>query len=139
GGRAPAVGRGARRARLLATVHGIEESEEQGAALALRLSGARVAGVSQASADGLRRHRLAPPVVVVPGGVDIAELERAARLAPASAIPDRRPLVTCLARHFPVKGVDVLVEAFPRVLEQVPGAGLLLVGGGPDHDALIAR
>jgi peptidoglycan/xylan/chitin deacetylase (PgdA/CDA1 family) len=134
-----AVALSAPRTPLLATVHGIEESEEHGAALALRLSRARVAAVSQASADGLRRHRMAPPVVVVPGGVDIADLQRAACIAPATAIPDRRPLVTCLARHFPVKGVDVLVEAFPRVLELVPGAGLLLVGGGPDHDALIAR
>ena len=127
------------RTPLLATVHGIEESEELGAALALRASRARVAAVSQASADGLQRHRLAPKVVIVPGGVDIEELERAARTAPATPIPDRRPLVTCLARHFPVKGVDVLVEAFPRVLESVPGAGLLLVGGGPEHETLIAR
>lgn len=134
-----AVALAAPRTPLLATVHGIEESEEHGAALALRLSRARVAAVSEASADGLRRHRLAPKVVIVPGGVDIEELERAARGTPATPIPDRRPLVTCLARHFPVKGVDVLVEAFPRVLESVPGAGLLLVGGGPDHDALIAR
>ena len=127
------------RTPLLATVHGIEESEELGAALALRASRARVAAVSQASADGLQRHRLAPKVVIVPGGVDIEELERAARTAPATPIPDRRPLITCLARHFPVKGVDVLVEAFPRVLASVPGAGLLLVGGGPDHETLIAR
>ena len=127
------------RTPLLATVHGIEESEELGAALALRASRARVAAVSQASADGLQRHRLAPKVVIVPGGVDIEELERAARTAPATPIPDRRPLVACLARHFPVKGVDVLVEAFPRVLESVPGAGLILVGGGPNHETLIAR
>jgi glycosyltransferase involved in cell wall biosynthesis len=127
------------RTPLLATVHGIEESEELGAALALRASRARVAAVSQASADGLQRHWLAPKVVIVPGGVDIDELERASRTATATPIPDRRPLVTCLARHFPVKGVDVLVEAFPRVLESVPGAGLLLVGGGPEHETLIAR
>ena len=127
------------RTPLLATVHGIEESEELGAALALRISRARVAAVSQASADGLQRHRLAPRVVIVPGGVDIDEFERTARMAPATPIPVRRPLVTCLARHFPVKGVDVLVEAFPRVLESLPGAGLLLVGGGPDHETLIAR
>lgn len=127
------------RTPLLATLHGIEESDELGAALALRASRARVAAVSQASADGIQRHRLAPQVVIVPGGVDVEELERAARTEPATAIPDNRPLVTCLARHFPVKGVDVLVEAFPRVLESVAGAGLLLVGGGPDHETLIAR
>jgi glycosyltransferase involved in cell wall biosynthesis len=134
-----AVALAAPRMPLLATVHGVEESEELGAALALRFTRARVAVVSQASADGLQRHRLAPQVVIVPGGVDIEELERAARTAPATSIPDRRPLVTCLARHFPVKGVDVLVDAFPHVLASIPGAGLLLVGGGPDHETLIAR
>ena len=134
-----AVALAAPRTPLLATVHGIEESEELAAALALRASRARVAAVSQASADGLQRHWLAPRVVIVPGGVDADELERAARIAPATPIPDRRPLVACLARHFRVKGVDVLVEAFPRVLESIPRAGLLLVGGGPDHDLLIAR
>jgi glycosyltransferase involved in cell wall biosynthesis/peptidoglycan/xylan/chitin deacetylase (PgdA/CDA1 family) len=134
-----AIALAAPRMPLLATVHGIEESEELGAALALRFSRARVAAVSQASADGLERHRFAPEVVIVPGGVDIADLERASRAPSATPIPSRRPLVACLARHFPVKGVDVLVEAFPRVLEAVPEAGLLLVGGGPDHDALIAR
>ena len=75
----------------------------------------------------------------MPPGVDIEALERAALEAPATAIPDRRPRVVCVARHFPVKGVDVLVEAFPQVLEAVPGAGLVLVGGGPDSDELIAR
>ena len=53
--------------------------------------------------------------------------------APATALPDRRPRVVCVARHFPVKGVDVLVEAFPQVLAAVPGAGLVLVGGGAGH------
>jgi glycosyltransferase involved in cell wall biosynthesis len=127
------------RTPLLATVHGIEESDERGAALILRASRARVVAVSQASAEGVRRHWLAPPVVVVPGGVDVDELARASRGTAATPIPDRRPLVVCLARHFPVKGVDILVEAFPHVLASVPEAGLLLVGGGPDHDALKAR
>jgi glycosyltransferase involved in cell wall biosynthesis/peptidoglycan/xylan/chitin deacetylase (PgdA/CDA1 family) len=123
----------------LTTVHGIEESEERTAALLLRAGRARVTAVSAASAEGVRRHRLAPRVEVVPPGVDIAQLERASLEAPATALPDRRPRVVCLARHFPVKGVDVLVEAFPRVLAAVPGAGLVLVGGGPDSDELIAR
>ena len=127
------------RTPLVATVHGIEESNERGAALILRASRARVIAVSRASADGLERHRLAPSVVVIPGGVDIAEIERAALEPPATPIPGRSPLVVCLARHFPEKGVDVLVEAFPDVLAAVPDAGLVLIGGGPDHDALKAR
>ncbi|HET6171099.1 MAG TPA: glycosyltransferase [Gaiellales bacterium] len=124
---------------LVTTVHGIEESEERAAALLLRGSRARVAAVSEASADGVRRHHLAPRVEIVPSGVDVEALERAALEPPATAIPDHRPRVVCLARHFPVKGVDILVEAFPAVLAEVPAAGLVLVGGGPDHEALIAR
>jgi glycosyltransferase involved in cell wall biosynthesis len=124
---------------LLTTVHGIEESEERMAAIVLRLSRARVTAVSDASADGVRRHHFAPRVEIVPPGVDVDALSRAACEPPATPVSDRRPRLVCVARHFPVKGVDVLVEAFPRVLEQFPGAGLLLVGGGPDHAALIAR
>ncbi len=33
----------------------------------------------------------------------------------------------------------MLVEAFPQVLEAVPEAGLVLLGGGPEHETLIAR
>jgi glycosyltransferase involved in cell wall biosynthesis len=127
------------RVPLLSTVHGIEPSEERLAALLLRASRARVTAVSQASADGILRYRLSPPIRVLPPGVDVAELERAGKAAPSSAISPRRPLVVCVARHDPVKGVDVLVEAFPDVLSAIPEAGLQLVGGGEDHARLIAR
>ena len=125
------------RTPLLTTVHGIEPEEEVLAALLLRASRARVTAVSQASADGVLRHHLAPPIVVLPPGVDIAELARAAQGAPATPMPARRPLVTCIARHDRVKGVDVLVDAFARVLESVPQAGLQLVGGGRGLQALM--
>jgi glycosyltransferase involved in cell wall biosynthesis/peptidoglycan/xylan/chitin deacetylase (PgdA/CDA1 family) len=124
---------------ILTTVHGIEESEERMAALLLRLSRAHVTAVSEASAEGVRRHHFAPRVELVPPGVDVDALTRAANQPPATLVSDRRPRVVCVARHFPVKGVDVLIEAFARVLTTIPGAGLVLVGGGPDHAALIAR
>ena len=127
------------RTPLLVTVHGIEESEERRAALVLRAIRARVTAVSDASADGVRRHLLAPEIDLVPPGVDVEALERAALLPPEHSVPDRRPLVVCVGRHFRVKGVDILVEAFPQVLAAQPDAGLLLVGGGPEHEALIAR
>jgi phosphatidylinositol alpha-1,6-mannosyltransferase len=41
------------------------------------------------------------------------------------------PVVVCVSRLVPRKGQDVLVAAWPRVLERHPGARLLLVGGGP--------
>ncbi len=47
-----------------------------------------------------------------------------------------RPVVVCVSRLVPRKGQDVLVRALPRVRQRVPGAALLLVGGGPDADRL---
>lgn len=47
-----------------------------------------------------------------------------------------RPLVVCVSRLVPRKGQDVLVRALPLVQARVPGAALLLVGGGPDAPRL---
>lgn len=41
------------------------------------------------------------------------------------------PLVVCVSRLVARKGQDVLVAAWPRVVSQVDGARLLLVGSGP--------
>ncbi|WP_084956893.1 glycosyltransferase family 4 protein [Thermoactinospora rubra] len=42
-----------------------------------------------------------------------------------------RPVVLCVSRLVPRKGQDQLIRAWPRVLRAVPGAVLVLVGGGP--------
>lgn len=42
-----------------------------------------------------------------------------------------QPLVVCVGRLVARKGQDILVEAWPRVRARVPGAHLLLAGGGP--------
>ena len=47
-----------------------------------------------------------------------------------------RPVVVCVSRLVPRKGQDVLVRALPAVRRRVPGAVLLLVGGGPDATRL---
>ena len=47
-----------------------------------------------------------------------------------------RPVVVCVSRLVPRKGQDVLVRALPEIRRRVPGAALLLVGGGPHHGAL---
>ncbi|CCH28957.1 glycosyltransferase family 4 protein [Saccharothrix espanaensis] len=47
-----------------------------------------------------------------------------------------RPVVVCVSRLVPRKGQDVLVRALPEIRRQVPGAALLLVGGGPYADVL---
>lgn len=41
-----------------------------------------------------------------------------------------RPTVVCVSRLVPRKGQDMLIRALPAIRERVPGAALLLVGGG---------
>ncbi len=47
-----------------------------------------------------------------------------------------RPVVVCVSRLVPRKGQDALVRALPALQRRVPGAALLLVGGGPDRARL---
>ncbi|MGI5202906.1 glycosyltransferase family 4 protein [Spirillospora sp. CA-108201] len=42
-----------------------------------------------------------------------------------------RPVAVCVSRLVPRKGQDALLHAWPRVLESLPDAALLIVGGGP--------
>ncbi|MBB4930831.1 phosphatidylinositol alpha-1,6-mannosyltransferase [Lipingzhangella halophila] len=49
-----------------------------------------------------------------------------------------RPVVVCVSRLVPRKGQDTLVRAWPRVLAEVPGAVLLIVGDGPYRGRLRA-
>jgi glycosyltransferase involved in cell wall biosynthesis len=80
---------------------------------------------------------------VVPNGVDVRALPPASE---QDRLVARRqlelpggPLVVCLGRICRAKGQDLLVEAWPRVLERVPDATLALVGGGPDFDSVRGR
>jgi phosphatidylinositol alpha-1,6-mannosyltransferase len=49
-----------------------------------------------------------------------------------------RPVVVCVSRLVPRKGQDVLIQAMPTVLAEVPEAALLIVGGGRDEQRLRA-
>jgi phosphatidylinositol alpha-1,6-mannosyltransferase len=42
-----------------------------------------------------------------------------------------RPVVVCVSRLVARKGQDTLLRAWPAVIDQVPEAALLIVGGGP--------
>lgn len=58
-----------------------------------------------------------------------------------SAIRERhglagRPVVVCVSRLVRRKGQDTLLAAWPEVIRKVPGAALLIVGGGPRAAAL---
>jgi glycosyltransferase involved in cell wall biosynthesis len=79
---------------------------------------------------------------VVPNGVDLDRYEPATDADRAAARRDLglgdEPLAVLPARIFQQKGQDVLLRAWPRVLEQVPAARLALVGDGPERAALEA-
>jgi glycosyltransferase involved in cell wall biosynthesis len=62
--------------------------------------------------------------------------ERVAEVRREHAIPAGAPVVGAVSRFFPVKGIRYLVDAFPAVLRDRPDARLLLVGQGPEDDAL---
>jgi phosphatidylinositol alpha-1,6-mannosyltransferase len=47
-----------------------------------------------------------------------------------------RPVVVCVSRLVPRKGQDMLIRALPAIRRRVPGAVLLLVGGGPYRSTL---
>ncbi|MFF7734387.1 glycosyltransferase [Streptomyces sp. NPDC007984] len=81
---------------------------------------------------------------IVRNGVDIGHFDSAT--APSRetvrarlGIPASTPLVVCVARLCRQKGQDVLLAAWPRVVDRVPGARLVLVGDGSDRAALAAR
>jgi glycosyltransferase involved in cell wall biosynthesis len=46
-------------------------------------------------------------------------------------LPAHGPLVGCVARLAPVKGVQHLLEAIPRITAAVPGSAVVFVGDGP--------
>ncbi|MFG2330281.1 glycosyltransferase [Streptomyces sp. NPDC048604] len=84
---------------------------------------------------------------VVRNGVDIARF--AAPDADDSLAPDtddalapdlggRAPTVVCVGRLCHQKGQDVLLRAWPAILDRTPGARLVLVGDGPDEQRLRA-
>jgi phosphatidylinositol alpha-1,6-mannosyltransferase len=47
-----------------------------------------------------------------------------------------RPVIVCVSRLVPRKGQDMLIRALPAVRRRVPGAALLIVGGGPYRGTL---
>jgi glycosyltransferase involved in cell wall biosynthesis len=72
-------------------------------------------------------------VEVIPRGRDPARLgsrdpHRRARVRAGLGVVDGTPLLLAVARHEHQKGLDVLIEAMPRVLAHAPGARLVVAG-----------
>ncbi|MEV7421432.1 MULTISPECIES: glycosyltransferase [unclassified Streptomyces] len=92
--------------------------------------------------NGVDVERFAPGAAAGAGrregaGERLADTARArAALAPRAALPPAAPVVVCVGRLCRQKGQDVLLRAWPDVVRQSPQARLVLVGDGPDAEAL---
>lgn len=76
---------------------------------------------------GIPRSRLR----CVLGGIDVAEMEKAADVGLAAyGVDGDEPVVMWVGRLDPVKGLNELVGAFARVVDEMP-AHLVLIGDGP--------
>lgn len=91
------------------------------------------ARLARALGPQARLERLAP-------GVDTSlfrpDPQRRAAVRARLHLQDR-PVVVCVSRLVPRKGQDVLIRALPAIKAAVPGAALLLVGGGPYRADLV--
>src|SRR5262249_20185978 len=77
-------------------------------------------------------------VSVIPNGVDVDGFRPRARnrkLAEQLHL-NGGPVFGFVGSFYHYEGLRLLLEAFPRIRGQIPGAKLLLVGGGPEEQAL---
>ena len=78
-------------------------------------------------------------IVTIYNGMDLAPFdappEREAVLNRLD-LPDDALPVCCVGRLIPLKGLDDVINALPRILEHTPQARLVLVGDGPERDHL---
>ncbi|OLL72952.1 Poly(glycerol-phosphate) alpha-glucosyltransferase [Pseudonocardia sp. Ae168_Ps1] len=141
----PSLRRRAGIGRVVATTHGHEVgwSMLPGARAALRRIGADADVVTTVSRWTRDRFAAAfgPDAALEPLPPPVDTTRFAPDPAARAAVRARyglggAPVVACVSRLVPRKGQDVLVAALPAIRERVPGARLLLVGGGPYRDRL---
>ena len=126
--------------RILASTHGHEVgwSMVPGARQTLRVIGEQTDVVTFVSKYTRKRFSSAfgpnAALEYLPPGVDTDKFrpDPAARahLRHRYGLGDR-PTVLCLSRLVPRKGQDALIVAMRRIREQIPGAVLVIAGGGP--------
>jgi glycosyltransferase involved in cell wall biosynthesis len=106
----------------------------------------RVLAVSAAAARAAVARQSFPPdrVRVLANPVDLQRfhpVDEPSRQALRHALGTTgdEPLVVCVARLFPMKGIERLIDAWSDVIARNPRARLLIVGEGPERAALEQR
>jgi glycosyltransferase involved in cell wall biosynthesis len=139
------AGLGQRRPYVVSTVHSSRIRSDEDRALLRRLTPRidQLIAVSKAIVRKIEDEgRVGAPVTLIYNGVDLqryVDQEACCTLHEEYAIPDGAPIVGVVARLEPEKGHPTLIEAWPRVLERVPNAHLLIVGEGSRREALEAQ
>jgi glycosyltransferase involved in cell wall biosynthesis len=84
------------------------------------------------------RYGISPDRVrIVPEGIDWRSWAEPESVIPGDASRARPPVVLSVARQYPRKNTRRLLEAMPRVREQVPECVCRIVGGGPELPRLL--
>lgn len=98
----------------------------------------RIVAVSgEVKQDLVDRFGITPDrIVVVPTALDVEDIRRHAGV-PSPRLPRdwQRPLVVAVGRLVPLKGFDLLIQAFARLPLPLRG-GLVIVGDGPERERL---
>ncbi len=71
-------------------------------------------------------------IVVIPLGIDAQRWIQLLARAPEET--SRPPIVLCVAKQYPRKGIADLIRAFSLVRKKIPEIRLRLVGGGPEFE-----
>ncbi|USQ78807.1 glycosyltransferase family 4 protein [Ornithinimicrobium faecis] len=132
--------------RAVATTHSAEEwwSRLPGTRSVLHRIGDRVDTVtylgehSRRALSGVLSESAREQMRHLPPGVDVERYHPGvdgARLRAQLGLADR-PVVVSISRLIRRKGQDALIEAWPRIQDEVPGAALVIVGDGPSRPRL---
>lgn len=76
-------------------------------------------------------------IKVVPEPINLEDWEM--RFARVARRPAERPTVLCVARMYPRKRIEDLLEAIARLRDRLPAVQLRIVGGGPERARLLHR
>lgn len=84
-----------------------------------------------------RRYRVpSAKIAVVPEPIDLEEWQK--YFARAPRLPSVHPIILSVARLYPRKRLEDLLEAMSRLRDRLPAVQLRIVGGGPERDRLLS-
>lgn len=86
----------------------------------------------------LKRYKVNIPMRVIPTGVDVNSLNKAANIDMRQelGIPADAPVLLTLSRVAEEKKIDRILNAMPEIIDEFPETRLVIAGDGPDMEVL---